>query len=176
MNFIAKLVGKCFRYFMLFALVLIGFESVNVFLQGQASFFELLATLAMLYLIYKFLVPLAERFLVANAAPQQRQAPRRRVGVVERFADSTGKAVSDWIMGSSAPVSSSGPDPRREANERAWRQYQAKDRAIFHEKQARTYAGTYDGGPMMAMWHPTGPSRPEMMPNDNDRLPGWAKK
>ena len=35
--------------------------------------------------------------------------------------------------------------PRREANERAWRQYQAKDRAIFHEKQARTYAGTYDG-------------------------------
>ena len=22
---------------------------------------------------------------------------------------------------------------------------QAKDRAIFHEKQARTYAGTYDG-------------------------------
>ena len=60
MNFIAKLVGKCFRYFMLFALVLIGFESVNVFLQGQASFFELLATLAMLYLIYKFLVPLAE--------------------------------------------------------------------------------------------------------------------
>ena len=64
MNFIAKLVGKCFRYFMLFALVLIGFESVNVFLQGQASFFELLATLAMLYLIYKFLVPLAERFLV----------------------------------------------------------------------------------------------------------------
>ena len=103
----------------------------------------------MLYLIYKFLVPLAERFLVfftrANAAPQQRQAPRRRVGVVERFADSTGKAVSDWIMGSSAPVSSSGPDPRREANERAWRQYQAKDRAIFHEKQARTYAGTYDG-------------------------------
>ena len=145
MNFIAKLVGKCFRYFMLFALVLIGFESVNVFLQGQASFFELLATLAMLYLIYKFLVPLAERFLVfftrANAAPQQRQAPRRRV----RFADSTGKAVSDWIMGSSAPVSSSGPDPRREANERAWRQYQAKDRAIFHEKQARTYAGTYDG-------------------------------
>ena len=115
MNFIAKLVGKCFRYFMLFALVLIGFESVNVFLQGQASFFELLATLAMLYLIYKFLVPLAERFLVfftrANAAPQQRQAPRRRVGVVERFADSTGKAVSDWIMGSSAPVSSSGPDP-----------------------------------------------------------------
>ena len=119
MNFIAKLVGKCFRYFMLFALVLIGFESVNVFLQGQASFFELLATLAMLYLIYKFLVPLAERFLVfftrANAAPQQRQAPRRRVGVVERFADSTGKAVSDWIMGSSAPVSSSGPDPRREA-------------------------------------------------------------
>ena len=37
MNFIAKLVGKCFRYFMLFALVLIGFESVNVFLQGQVS-------------------------------------------------------------------------------------------------------------------------------------------
>ena len=149
MNFIAKLVGKCFRYFMLFALALIGFESVNVFLQGQASFFELLATLAMLYLIYKFLVPLAERFLVfftkANVAPQQRQAPRRRVGVVERFADSTGKAVGDWIMGSSAPVSSSGPDPYREANERAWRQYQAKDRAIFHEKQARTYAGTYDG-------------------------------
>lgn len=65
--------------------------------------------------------------------------------MVERFADSTGKAVRDWIMGSSAPVSSSGPDPRREANERAWRQYQAKDRAIFHEKQARTYAGTYDG-------------------------------
>lgn len=84
---------------MLFALILIGFESVNVFLQGQAGFFELLATLAMLYLIYKFLVPLAERFLVfftkANVAPQQRQAPRRRVGVVERFADSTGKAVGD---------------------------------------------------------------------------------
>ena len=46
MNFIAKLVGKCFRYFMLFALILIGFESVNVFLEGQGSFFELLAALA----------------------------------------------------------------------------------------------------------------------------------
>ena len=59
----------------------------------------------MLYLVYKFLVPLAERFLVflrrgKPAAPQQRQAPRRRAGVVERFADSTGKAVRDWIMGS----------------------------------------------------------------------------
>lgn len=143
MNFIAKLVGKCFRYFMLFALILIGFESVNVFLEGQGSFFELLAALAMLYLIYKFLVPLADRFLVFFT--KANVAPRRRVGVVERFADSTGKAVGDWIMGSNAPVSSSGPDPYREANERAWRQYQAKDRAIFHESRAKTYAGTYDG-------------------------------
>ena len=123
MNFIAKLVGKCFRYFMLFALVLIGFESVNVFLQGHASFFELLATLAMLYLIYKFLVPLAERFLVfftrANAAPQQRAGSRGDEWAWwSALQTSTGKAVSDWIMGSSAPVSSSGPDPRREANER----------------------------------------------------------
>ena len=149
MNFIGKLLGKFFRYVMLFAMILLGLNSVEAFSQGQGSFPELLVTLGMLYLVYKFLVPLVERFLVffagVNLGPQQRRAPRRRAGVVERFADSTGKAVGDWIMGSNAPVSSSGPDPYREANERAWRQYQAKDRAIFHEKQARTYAGTYDG-------------------------------
>lgn len=149
MNFIGKLLGKFFRYVMLFAMILLGLNSVEAFSQGQGSFPELLVTLGMLYLVYKFLVPLVERFLVffagVNLGPQQRQAPRRRAGVVERFADSTGKAVGDWIMGSSAPVSSSGPDPYREANERAWRQYQAKDRAIFHESRAKTYAGTYDG-------------------------------
>lgn len=149
MNFVAKLVGKCFRYFMLFALILLGLNSVDAVLQGQGSLLELLATLAMLYLVYKFLVPLGERFLIffagANLAPQQRQAPRRRAGVVERFADSTGKAVGDWILGTNAPKPTPGPTPWEIENERAWRHYQAKDRAIFHESRAKTYAGTYDG-------------------------------
>ena len=104
MNFIGKLLGKFFRYVMLFAMILLGLNSVEAFSQGQGSFPELLVTLGMLYLVYKFLVPLVERFLVffagVNLGPQQRQAPRRRAGVVERFADSTGKAVRDWIMGS----------------------------------------------------------------------------
>ena len=171
MNFIAKLVGKCFRYFMLFALVLIGFESVNVFLQGQASFFELLATLAMLYLIYKFLVPLAERFLVfftrANAAPQQRQAPRRRVGVVERFADSTGiGALARALL---SPVPGRIPIGRQMSGPGGNIRQRIGPSSMKNRQE-------HMPGPMMAMWHPTGPSRPEMMPNDNDRLPGWAKK
>ena len=49
---------------MLFAMILLGLNSVEAFSQGQGSFPELLVTLGMLYLVYKFLVPLVERFLV----------------------------------------------------------------------------------------------------------------
>lgn len=53
-----------------------GVDSINAFSQGEGSVFELLAALAMLYLIYKFLVPLGARFGVfftkANVAPQSR--------------------------------------------------------------------------------------------------------
>lgn len=62
MNFIGKLLGKFFRYIMLFAMILLGLNSVEAFFQGQGSFPELLVTLGMLYLVYKFLVPLVERF------------------------------------------------------------------------------------------------------------------
>ena len=86
MNFIGKLLGKFFRYVMLFAMILLGLNSVEAFSQGQGSFPELLVTLGMLYLVYKFLVPLVERFLAffagVNLGPQQRQAPRRWAGVV----------------------------------------------------------------------------------------------
>ena len=86
MNFIGKLMGKFFRYLMLLGLFLLGLNSVDAFLQGQGSLLELFARLAMLYLVYKFLVPLGERFLVffagSNLTPQQRQAPRRQGGVV----------------------------------------------------------------------------------------------
>ena len=171
MNFIAKLVGKCFRYFMLFALILIGFESVNVFLQGQAGFFELLATLAMLYLIYKFLVPLAERFLVfftkANVAPQQRQewawwsalqtAPEKQ-----------------WAIGSWAPALRF-PAPLRIPIGRRMSGPGGNIRQRIGPSSMKVEQGLMPG-PMMAMWHPTGPSRPERMPNDNDWLPEWAKK
>lgn len=149
MNFIAKLVGKFFRYFILLALILVGIDSIDLFLQGKASLFELLVTLAMLYLVYKFVVPLLERFVVfftgVNLAPQQRSAPRRRGGVVERFADSTGKAVGDWILGTNAPKPTPpGPTPWQVQNERAWKRYQARNREIYHTNQANKCPGTYD--------------------------------
>lgn len=175
MNFIAKLVGKCFRYFMLFALILIGFESVNVFLEGQAGFFELLATLAMLYLIYKFLVPLAERFLVfftkANVAPQQRQAPRRRVDVVSALQTAPEKrwAIGSWAPTLRSPVPVLIPIGRQMSGPGGNIRQRIGPSSMKVEQEHMPV-------PMMAMWHPTGPSRLEMMPNDNDWLPGWAKK
>lgn len=148
MNFIAKLVGKFFRYMMLLALILIGLSSITAFLQGEGSLLGLLATLTILYLLYQFAVPLGEHFLFfftkANLAPQQRPAPRKRGGVVERFADSTGKAVSDWMMGSNAPASSSGPTPWQIENERVWKRYQARNREIYYTNQANKCPGTYD--------------------------------
>ena len=48
MNFIGKLLGKFFRYVMLFAMILLGLNSVEAFSQGQGSFPELLVTLGML--------------------------------------------------------------------------------------------------------------------------------
>ena len=149
MNFIGKLMGKFFRYVMLFALILLGLNSVDAFSQGQGSLPELLVTLGMLYLVYKFLVPLVERFLVffagVNLGPQQRQAPRRRAGVVERFADSTGKAVGDWLLGTNAPKPSPGPTPWEIQNKRAWNRHQAEKREAFYNYQANRYQGTYDG-------------------------------
>ena len=38
MNFIGKLLGKFFRYVMLFAMILLGLNSVEAFSQGQAAF------------------------------------------------------------------------------------------------------------------------------------------
>ena len=149
MNFIAKLVGKCFRYFMLFATVALGICSVESFLKGDDSLLGLLATLAMLYLFYRYLVPWAERFVVflvgAGSVPQQRRPSKRRGGVVERFADNTGKAVGDWILGAAAPKSSPGPTPGQVENERAWKRYQARNREIFYTNQAKKCQGTYDG-------------------------------
>lgn len=149
MNFIGKLMGKFFRYLMLLGLFLLGLNSVDAFLQGQGSLLELFARLAMLYLVYKFLVPLGERFLVffagANLTPQQRQAPRRQGGVVERFPDSTGKAVGDWLLGSNAPKPSPGPTPWEIQNKRAWNRHQAEKREAFCTYQANWYQGTYDG-------------------------------
>lgn len=99
MNFIAKLAGKFFRYCILLSLILVGIDSIDLFLHGKDSLFGLLVTLSMLYLVYKFVVPLLERLVVfftgVNLAPQQRSAPRRKGGVVERFADSVSKPVGD---------------------------------------------------------------------------------
>ena len=146
MNFIARLVGKLFRYFMLFAIVLLGIGSVESFMQSGGSLLSLLANLAILYLIYRYLVPWVERLIVlmvgAGSAPQP--AARRRGGVVERFADSTGKAVGDWILGATATKPSTGPTPWEIENKRAWKKYQAKKREDFHTAQAKKCPGTYD--------------------------------
>lgn len=149
MNFIAKLVGKFFRYFILLALILIGIDSIGAFLHGKDSLFGLLATLAMLYLVYKFVVPLLERFVVfftgVNLAPQQRSAPRRKGGVVERFADSASKSVGDWILSANTPrPTPPGPTPWQIQNERARKRYQARNREIYYTNQANKCPGTYD--------------------------------
>ena len=116
MNFIGKLLGKFFRYVMLFAMILLGLNSVEAFSQGQGSFPELLVTLGMLYLVYKFLVPLVERFLVffrrGKPWPAAAAGPTKTGRCGGALCRQHRKSGEGLDHGSSAPVSSSGPDPQ----------------------------------------------------------------
>lgn len=156
MKLIPKLGALLFRFMMFISCATIVVDAFNSMVSGSGSIGDFFIALVVAVLMYKLIAPIGARLvawgLKENLAPPSKHKRRSNPltdlftgRIVHNFSQDIGNSLMEFLMSTVTPSASDYVPSSNEANDRAWRQYQARNNAIFHENQAKKYAGTYDG-------------------------------
>ena len=158
MRFVEKLLVKLFKVWMFFFCIILVAVNIEQFANKQCKFTELIFSIVLIAVFYKFGAPLLQRLLarlfkidLVSMMTGQPQKSSKNSGIFNlsgRIIESITQPLGDWMMnlGKQSPEQIEAAQRyAEEQRQRNWNRYQANKDAAHQEWVAKKYKGTRTG-------------------------------